>query len=70
MKKVELKRSEYIRPQIKVIKTEVESLLFEASGNHKPGIVKPNPGDAEQGWFDEEDEYEEDNSTSYNLWNE
>ena len=70
MKKVELKRSEYIRPKTRVIKTEVESLLFESSGNHKPGIVKPNPGDAKQGWFDEEDEYEEDNSTSYNLWNE
>lgn len=70
MKKVELKRSEYIRPQIRVIKTEVESLLFEASGNHKPGIVKPNPGDAKQGWFDGEDELEEENGISYNLWNE
>lgn len=70
MKEEELKQLAYIRPQIKVIQTEVESLLFEASGNHKPGIVNPNPGDAKQGWFDEEDEYEEDNSTLYSLWNE
>lgn len=70
MKEEELKRLAYIRPKIRVIQTEVESLLFKASGDHKPGIVNPNPGDAKQGWFDEEDEYEEDNSMSYNLWNE
>lgn len=71
MKKTEFQRLEYIRPQIRVIQTDVESLLFKASGDHRPGTVNPNPGDARQGWWDEdEEEYEDGNSTSYNLWNE
>ena len=71
MNRKQFRKQAYIRPAIKVIVMPQEQLLQPASGQHNPGHHGTGPSSAKQGWFDfDEEDEEEDNSaeTEENSW--
>ncbi len=67
MKQTRLENRAYIRPITESITVEVEHLMVEASGDHKPIGHGGTVGDAKQGFlFD--DEAEKNNSRNKNAW--
>ncbi|EKY03638.1 hypothetical protein HMPREF9151_00280 [Hoylesella saccharolytica F0055] len=59
----------YMKPAIKVFKTEMEPFMHQShgTGGHNPGIIAPPGGEAKQGSFDEEEE-EENLPTYGEIW--
>jgi len=59
----------YMKPAIKVFKTEMEPFMHQShgTGGHTPGIIAPPGGEAKQGSFDEEEE-EENLPTYGEIW--
>ena len=67
MNQTKLEKRAYICPMVENIYVEVEHLMAEVSGDHKPIDHGGTVGDAKQGFlFD--DEAEKNNSRNKNAW--
>ena len=61
MKKKQVRKQEYIKPDSRIIRVMQENLLLDASGQHKDAENGGSYGNAKQTFFDdEEDELNED----------
>ena len=67
MKQTRLENRAYIRPITESITVEVEHLMAEASGDHKPIGHGGTVGDAKQGFFFDDNE-EETQLRCTNAW--
>ena len=67
MKQTRLENRAYIRPITESITVEVEHLMVEASGDHKPIAHGGTVGDAKQGFFFDDNE-EETQPRRTNAW--
>lgn len=56
MKQVVFRKQAYLCPRVEIVGVEMENLMQQASGNHKPIGQGGNYGDAKQGLFMDEDE--------------
>ena len=70
MSKHQVEVKTYIKPAIKVFKTETEPFMHQShgSGGHNSGVIAPPSGEAKQGYFDEEEEEEENQPAYGEIW--
>lgn len=59
MKKDYLESRVYVKPEVTVCHIQTEHTLLHASGQHEDAGHGGTIGNAKQGWFDEDDEEEE-----------
>ena len=59
MNRIQLESRAYAKPEVTVCHMQTEHTLLHASGQHEDAGHGGTIGNAKQGWFDEDDEEEE-----------